>query len=144
MDRQPRIMHHREGRLQAECVLWYRNFWYRNPQHLWATFNEGRDVNTKHSLGLTPYVSDLLYFESWGRGLIGIEIKFPGETHEVRRVVGQAKWLLSVPSKGWFCDSFEMFQGIVRGGEGIDPQKVLDHCLSVKTKTIVWDNEKFQ
>lgn len=135
---------HREGRLQAECVIWYRNVWYKNPKHLWATFNEGKDVNTRNSLGLTPYVSDLLYYEPRGRGLIGIEMKFPGETHEVRRIIGQAKWLYEVTSVGWFCDSLEMFQEIIKGGEGIDPLAVLDYCCGLKTRGMVWNRDKFK
>ena len=59
MDQQPKARMHLEGRLQAECVLWYRNEWYQHPRNLWATFNEGKDVSSKLSLGLTPFVSDL-------------------------------------------------------------------------------------
>lgn len=144
MDRQPRSINHKEGRLQAQCVIWYRNEWYRNPRNLWATFNEGRDVNTKLSLGLTPFVSDLLYFESWGRGLIGIEMKFPGESHEVSRLVGQAKWLIEVTSEGYFCDSLEMFQDIIKGGKGVSPLAVLNYCNALSTKTLTWNSELFK
>lgn len=143
MDQQPKARMHLEGRLQAECVLWYRNEWYRHPRNLWATFNEGKDVSSKLSLGLTPFVSDLLYFEPWGRGLVGIEMKYPGESHEVRRIMGQAMWLIDVASEGWFCDSLEMFQRIIRGGGGIDPHTVLTYCQGLKTKTLVWDANNF-
>ena len=143
MNNTPRLIHHREGCLQAECVTWYRNIWYQKPQNLWATFNEGRDVNTKQSLGLTPYVSDLLFF-THDRGLVAIEMKFPGETHEVRRIVGQAKWMIEVASSGYFCDSLEMFQEIIRGGTGIEPESVLEYCLRLGSqKSMTWDSSKF-
>ena len=142
--KKPREVHHREGRLQAECVLWYRNIWYKNPKHLWATFNEGKNVNTKFSLGLIPGVSDLLYYEPTGRGLVGIEMKFPGETHEVRRIKTQAQWLIDVCSVGYFCDSLEMFQSIITGGDGIDPSLVLSFCSSLKTASLIWNNERFE
>jgi hypothetical protein len=53
-------MAHRESRLQYEAVRWYRNFSGYPQDNLWAVFNEGRDVNTKLSLGLRAGVSDLL------------------------------------------------------------------------------------
>ena len=144
-NKQPRSINRLEGRLQAECVIWYRNVWYKNPKHLWATFNEGKDVTTKMSLGLTPYVSDLLYYEHPGRGLIGIEMKYPGETHEVSRILGQAKWILEVCSQGGFCDSLELFQKIIRGeSNGIDPKRVIQHCSLIKTKSIVWSKSLFE
>lgn len=144
MEKKPRVINHREARLQSECVIWYRNEWYRNPRNLWATFNEGRDVNTKFSLGLTPYVPDLLYFEPWGRGLVGIEMKFPGEVHEVSRLIGQAKWMLEVSSVGYFCDSLEMFKTIIEGGRGILPLQVLDYCNKLTSKSLTWNNELFK
>ena len=137
-----------EGKLQANMVLWYRNDWYKLPKNLWATFNEGQNANMKQSLGLIPGVSDLLYLEprgiGHGRGLMGIEVKYPGERHKVAHVIRQAKWILEVPGIGGFCDSLEMFREIIRGDHnGIDPRSVILYLEKLKTTEFVWDSSKF-
>lgn len=133
-----------ESQLQAQCVLWYHNEHYQNPRNLWATFNEGRDVNTKRTMGLLEGVSDLLYFCPI-YGLTAIEMKFEGKSHETKRLISQAEWILEVPKRGGFCDSLEMFQQIIRGkSQGIDPQAVINYCKQQKTKTITWKNERFK
>ena len=138
---------HQEGRLQAQCVIWYRNLHCSRPalfKHLWATFNEGKNINTKLSLGLMPYVSDLLYLRPETKELVGIEIKFPGCEHEVKRVIGQARWIIDVPGAGGFCDSLELFMKIIRGeSEGIDPKKVISHCEKLKSSRFIWDSKLF-
>ena len=140
------LQNKREAKLQVECVLWYRNIWYKNYRCLWATFNEGRDVNTKDSMGLNAGASDLMYKEKTGRmrGLIPLELKFEGETHEVARVKKQAEFIIDVGDCGGFVDSFEQFQRII-GGEDcwIDPQKVLDYCNKTKFKTLTWNRNLF-
>lgn len=133
-----------EGRLQAECVKWYRNEWYQDIHFLWATFNEGANTGAKNSLGMTVGVSDLLKYEPKGRGLIGIEMKYPGESHTVSRVTNQAKWILEVCDCGGFCDDFEQFKSIIQGRPvWIDPRKVLAYLEKVKTGSFVWDRNKF-
>jgi hypothetical protein len=134
-----------EAKLQAECVFWYRNVWYKNFRHLWATFNEGQDVNTKESMGLMPGASDLIYKETPGRGLIPLELKFPGEDHEVSRIIRQAEFIMDVGDYGGFVDNLEQFQRIIQGENcWIDPVKVLKYCKSIKNKTLTWNKNLFE
>ena len=143
-DKQPKIIYHKEARLQAQCVLWYRNEWYSHPRSLWATFNEGQNVNAKNSSGLIPGVSDLLYHESWNRGLIGLEMKFPGERHETARLISQATWIIEICNCGGFVDDFDIFKNIIKGENcWINPVKVLQYCQSIKSKTIEWNRDLF-
>lgn len=131
-----------EAKLQSECVLWYKNNHVNSRRELWATFNEGKDVNSKLSMGMTVGVPDLMHFGE--SGLTGIEMKYPGTGHNVKHLINQAEWLINVPSRGWFCDNLEEFKCIIGGGRGIDPVKVLKYCKSVKTKSIVWKREFFE
>jgi len=133
-----------EAKLQAECHIWYVNEFRGKPLNLWSTFNEGKNVAQKRSMGMVPGVSDMLYYESWGRGLIGLEFKYPGTQHNVNHLMTQAKWILQVCDCGGFIDSFADFKAIIKGDNcRIDPQKVIDYCKSVKTGSIVWDPSKF-
>jgi hypothetical protein len=134
----------KEARLQAECVRWYRNDWFKNPKMLFAVFNEGLNVSGKISMGLVPGVSDLLYYEKDGRKLIGIELKFPGESHDIQHVIRQCKFIIDVCDSGGFCDNLEQFKQLIQGGSTLyDPQKVLAYLESLKTKSFVWNSEKF-
>ena len=91
-----------------------------------------------------PGVSDLLYYESWDRGLIAIEMKYPGERHEVSRLISQASWIIDVCKCAGFVDDLGMFKNIIKGDNcWIDPVKVLHYCQSVKSKTIEWDRNLF-
>jgi len=143
--KRPRPPSHRyEAKLQVECVLWYRNIWYKDFRRLWATFNEGQDVNTKDSMGLMPGASDLIYKEKPGRGLIPLELKFPGETHEVARIKKQAEFIIDVGDCGGFVDNLEQFQRIIQGEDcWIDPVRVLEYCKKTKFKTLIWNKDLF-
>lgn len=132
----------KEGRMQYECVKWYRNEWCKNPKRLWATFNEGRDVATKISMGLLPGVSDLILKDY--RGMGGLEAKYPGETHTVDHLITQAKWIIETCDFGGFFDTTEQFKAIVQGKSAwYDPKVVLRYLESLKVKSIVWDGSKF-
>jgi len=134
----------KEARLQAECVIWYRNEWYQNLKNLWATFNEGLNSNGKISMGMVPGVPDLFLYEPKKRGLVGIEMKYIGEKHEVLHVVRQANFILDVCDAGGFCDSKNQFMQIIQGQfEWYDPRKVLVYLATLKTKSFVWDSSKF-
>lgn len=134
-----RIILQEEGRLQAECVKWYRNEWCKNPKNLFSVFNEGLNMSTKLSLGMVGGVSDLIYYEPNSRKLIGIEMKFKGKFHDVKHLIRQSEWMIDVCDQGWFCDSLEMFKGIIDGtGVGIDPEKILKDLKNTKSKTIIW------
>ena len=133
----------KEARLQAEAVKWYRNIHYQNPKCLWSVSNEGKNVSGKISLGMLGGVSDLLLYEKNGRGLIGIEMKHPGESHNVAHVQRQARWILDV-CNGGFCDNLFQFQRIIQGEDcWYDPIKVLAYLKTLKTKSFTWDSTKF-
>lgn len=136
-----------EGQLQAACVQYIKNYHPHLRRNLFATFQETDNKlqgGLRLSLGLTRGVSDILFCDSEKR-LWGLELKLPTTPHSVNHLQEQAEWLINVPCKGYFCDNFEMFCGIVlRGEAGIDPKKVLAYLETVKTKTIVWNNKKFK
>ena len=133
----------KEARLQSEMVKWYRNVWYKNPKMLFAVFNEGINVSGKISMGLVPGVSDLLYYEKDGRKLLGLEVKHPGESHDVAHVSRQLKFIIDVCDGGGIVDSLIQFQRIIQGENcWHDPQKVLTYLSTLKTKSFVWDSSK--
>lgn len=135
-----------EGQLQAACIQYIKNYHPHLRQNLFATFQETDNKlqgGLRLSLGLTRGVGDILFCDEQKR-LWSIEMKLPVTSHSVNHLREQAEWGLQVPYRGYFCDSFEMFCGIVlRGENGIDPRKVLAHLDTVKTKSIVWNREKF-
>ena len=132
----------KEGRLQYTCAKWYRCESRLPQDNLWATFNEGRDVNTRLSMGMRAGASDLLLKD--GRGLIGIEMKYPGETHLVTHLIRQAEWLINVCDGGGFCDNLEQFQYICNGANvWYDPKVVLAYLRGIKNKYFIWDGTKF-
>jgi hypothetical protein len=125
-------------------VKWYRNEWYKNPKSLWATFNEGQNVSGKISIGLQGGVSDLLLYERNGRGLIGIEMKYPGESHNVLHVIRQAQWILDVCDCGGFVDTRNSFIEIIKGNDSwIDPKNLLIYLEKLRTKTFIWNSSIF-
>lgn len=136
-------MAQKEGRLQYECIRWYRNESGYPQDNLWAVFNEGRDVNTKLSLGLRAGVSDLLLKDH--RGLVGIEMKYPGETHLVTHLIRQAEWMQNVCDRGGFCDNFEQFKKICAGESAwYDPGIALYYLRRMKIKSLTWDGSLFE
>ena len=127
--------------LQAKCVIEFSRRFPEQRGKLIGYFAETKNPvegALKLSLGLVRGVSDLLYFPQKGV-FVAIEMKAKGTSHNVRHLVEQAYWLLSVPTKGWFCDTEEMFFDIVGGGAGIDPAIILERLLKIKTKTVSWD-----
>lgn len=130
--------------LQSKCVLKFKNAFPDFSDYFWATFNEGKNASQKLSCGMTPGVSDLIYFEKGLRGLIGIELKWEGTRHKVSHLIRQANWLRKVPNLGCFCDSIDMFWDIVtNNGRGIDPDKVLIFLSKEKKSSIIWNRELF-
>lgn len=133
-------MDSKEARLQAECVKWYRNEWRKNQNHLWSTNNEGRDINTKISMGMLPGVSDLLLKDH--RGLIGLEAKYKGCRHDRLHVIRQATWILDACDSGGFFDNLQQFQKIVKGKDVFYPASdILRYLIYIQTKTFIWDYE---
>lgn len=133
----------KEGRMQAECMRWFRNE-YSGCGYIWGTFNEGLDVQTKISLGLLPGVSDLLGYKLPRPGLTGLEAKFPGESHNVKHVLRQAHFILDVCDTGWFFDNVAQFQSIVLGtGKGYEPSRVVEVLNRLKTASFVWNGNMF-
>jgi len=134
-----------EAKLQTECNLWYLNEWRIKPKNLWTTFNEGKNVGQRLSMGMVAGVSDRLYYESWNRGLIGLEFKFPNTKHDVNHLITQALWISDVCDTGGFVDNLAQFQRIIRGENcWYSPEKVIEYCRSVKTGSIVWKSELFR
>lgn len=129
-----------EHKLQAECVRYFSETYPERRGELFATFQETKSQGqggVMLSLGLVSGVSDLLFVQDGF--LIGIEMKYPETSHNTEHLIKQAKWLLKVPKRGYFCDSLDMFKEIIAGGEGIDPKSVLEYCKKVKTKSITWN-----
>lgn len=129
-----------EAKLQASIVI---DFSQQRPDErgrligYFANTESMQDGAIKNSLGLVKSVSDLFYFTALGH-VIGIEIKAIGEYHDVEHLRAQAKWLLNIPYKGFFCDSLEVFWRIINGGEGISPAEVLSRLDGVKTSSVKW------
>ena len=137
-------MSYSESNLQASCVIQFSQKYPDQKGNLigyFATSESQVQTSQKLSLGLVKNCSDLLYIKNGE--LIGIELKLPESRHDRLHLIGQASWLLKTPKIGWFCDSLEMFWEVVDGGVGINPQKVLDNCLKIKTKTVSWNEIKF-
>ena len=136
-------MAHKESRLQYECVRWFRNeSGIKFQDNLWSVSNEGRDVNTKMSLGMRPGASDLMWKDH--RGLIPIEMKYPGETHTYEHLVRQAEWIINVGDGGGFCDNLDQFKAIISGQPAwYDPRVVLEYLHRLRNKYVVWDGHKF-
>jgi len=133
-----------EAKLQTECNLWYINEWRQHPKNLWTTFNEGKNVSQRLSMGMVSGVSDRLYYESWGRGLIGLEFKYPGTKHDVQHVIRQCEWILEVCDGGGFIDDRSQFINIITGHNSWhDPSRVLLYLSKIKTSSFIWDGSKF-
>lgn len=131
-----------EHKLQSECVIEFSRRYPEQRGRLIGYFAETKNPiegALKLSLGLVKGVSDILYFPLEG-DLLGIEMKAKGTSHNVRHLIEQCEWLLSVPTHGCFCDSFELFFDIVEGrSTGISARVILERLKKVKTKTVKWD-----
>lgn len=129
-----------EHLLQSKMVL---DFAQKRPLergNLFATFSETtsqREGAVMTSLGLIRGLSDLMYVSNGE--LIGIECKAPESSHLCAHILEQCNWLLTVPKRGYFCDSIDMFWDIISGGAGISPKKVIENLKNVKSKTVLWD-----
>ena len=121
-----------EDLLQYRCVMRYNELFSDN--RLWAVVNE--NVPNSTSKGVVRGVSDLNWCPD-GR-LIGIELKHPDKYHDTKHLVEQAEWLRDVPDKGWFCNSLEMFERILNGGEGISPTDVINRCRGRRSLRFDW------
>ena len=138
-------MAQKEHQLQAKCVKSYREYMANNGRikeihRVFAYFAETENAiqgGVMLSLGLAKGASDLFYIDDEKR-FIGIEMKEPNSSHRVDHLRRQAMWLQTIPYKGFFCDSEEMFWDIINGKDGLDPQFILDNLKDVKTKTILW------
>ena len=133
-----------EHKLQHQCVKGFSQKYPNLNGHLFAYFAETEsklDGGVKVGLGLVRGVSDLLYVKDGF--LIGIEMKEPDTSHSVQHLREQADWLISVPFKGFFCDSIEMFWRIIETGTGgIDPRRVLENLKDVKSGSTSWEKAK--
>lgn len=138
-------MNREEARLQARMVIEFSQERPHDKGRLIGYFAETENKiegATKLSLGLVKGCSDLLYIPADTCMLIGIEVKAPGSRHKVQHLKEQCHWLIKVPYKGYFCDTIEMFWDIIGGGRGIDPNRVFDYLLTVKTESVAWDDVK--
>lgn len=139
-----------EAKLQADCIIWFKNNHVELSQRMWATMNEGRDVTLKLAMGMTPGVSDILYYGEDDH-LYGFELKLPGAVHSINHLKKQAKWMVDVlGDRGFFVDSFEAFKKACGGcgqdsdtSECIPAKVVYDFCCKCKQKTITWRHDGF-
>lgn len=133
-----------EHKLQSALVKYFNHNYPSRTGELFATFQETKSKGqggVMLSLGLIAGVADLLLCDNGV--LVGIEVKAPNSSHNIEHLIRQAKWLLKVPKRGYFCDSLDVFVDILEGRDGIDPQIVLDHCLACKKKSLTWCRELF-
>jgi hypothetical protein len=128
-----------EHLLQSKIVL---DFSQKRPNErgkLFATFSEtknGTEGAIMTALGLVRGLSDLMYVDNGE--LVGIECKAPISSHLCSHILEQCNWLLTVPKRGYFCDSVEMFWSIINGGVGICPKKVIENIKNSKSKSLMW------
>ncbi|MEG1289535.1 MAG: hypothetical protein RRY36_05210 [Bacteroidaceae bacterium] len=131
-----------EAVLQSQMVLWFKNTYPDIADCLFSVSNEGIAAASKIAMGMTPGVSDLLYYDRIRGGLYGFEIKFKGKTHSLTHLVRQANWMLKVlgPGRGRFIDSLEDFKIAISGGKaGILAEDALQIFNKNKSKSIRWD-----
>lgn len=132
--KQKRKINQKELKLQAEMVLKFSQEYPKRRGDLFATFQTTSSViqgSNMLSAGLVAGVSDLIYIDSYGQ-LVGIEVKFPGEYHNLIHILEQCRFLTENAHHGWFCASLEQFDEIIRtDGKwgGIDPCDVVDWCF---------------
>jgi len=134
-----------EDKLQCEMVVEYRN---RFPEERGRLIgNDSSTMSAQHaeaksSRGLVRGVSDLFFFHR-DRYLVAMEVKYPNTYHDREHLIEQAEWILKFPKVGWFIDSMEMFWDIVlNDGVGIDPKRILENCLKLKTVSVSWEEAK--
>lgn len=139
-DKKRRPSRNEEAKLQASIVI---DFSQQRPHErgrligYFANTDSKQDGGIKNSLGLVKSVSDLFYVTKDGY-FIGIELKAIGEYHNKQHLIDQANWLSSVPKVGYFCDSIDTFWRIINGGEGINPQLVINYCATKNTESVKW------
>ena len=132
-----------EAKLQSEIVRAYSVKYPNKRGTLFGTFQEVSSQvqgSQRLSLGLVAGVSDLLYVDEHGR-LWGLEVKARGTIHKVSHLIKQAEWLSSIPYRGFFVDSVDMFWEVIETGEGgICPQRLLQKLKNIKGSSFLWDN----
>ena len=132
---QKRTRNQKELKLQAQMVLKFSQEYPERRGDLFATFqntNSAIQGSNMLSAGLVAGVSDLIYIDSYGH-LIGIEVKFPGEYHNLIHILDQCRFLIQNAHNGWFCNSLESFCSIVELdgiSGGIHPEMVQAWCVN--------------
>lgn len=131
-----------EHSLQSKCVISFSQKYPEQRGRLIGYFAETESPiqgALKNSLGLVRGVSDLIYFHPNGN-TIGIEMKAPGSSHKASHLKEQAKWLMTIPIYGWFCDSEKMFWDIINYNRGgYPPEVVLEMLKDFNSMNISWD-----
>ena len=132
-----------ESILQSRIVIKFSQYYQGEHGYLIGYMANSDNVvkgMINNSLGLAKNASDLFWVKNGE--LVGVELKATGSRHNRLHLCGQAQWLLTVPKVGYFCDNEEMFFAIISGGVGINPAKVLENCLKLKTATVAWEEAK--
>ena len=132
-----------EAILQSRIVIKFTQYYQGEHGYLIGYMANADNVvkgMINNSLGLAKNASDLFWVK--GGELVGVELKIIGSRHNRLHLIGQADWLLKVPKAGYFCDSEEMFFSIINGAKGIDPYRIRENCLQLKTATVSWEEAK--
>ena len=89
-----------EDKLQSEIVL---DFSQKRPEEkglFWSTRNQtfsARDGQKQKGMGMTPGVSDLIYFSD---GFMGFEVKVKGTKHKRGHIIQQLNWGKKITESG--------------------------------------------
>jgi len=129
-----------EAVLQSKIVIKFSQYYQGEHGYLIGYMAKADNVvrgMINNSLGLAKNASDLFWIKNGE--LTGIELKVAGSRHNRIHIIGQADWLLKIPKAGYFCDSEEMFFSIINGSRGIDPERVRENCMKLKTVSVSWD-----
>ena len=109
-----------EGRIQADCVIWFNNEFPQFRKCLFHVSNENDRTDSniiqgaiRKSLGVVSGVADLLFLVARG-GYHGLCIEMKDEKGQQR--MSQAEWQRIVEEQGYryeLCRSLEQFKEII-------------------------------
>jgi len=127
-------MSQKEAKLQSQMAVEHSQQRPEENGLLWATLNRTlsiRDGQKQKAMGLKRGVSDLIYYK-FGI-LYGIEVKFPGNKHDLDHIKQQYEWGLSIAKHGghyFIVTTLEAFWAVINGE--VDQVRGLYHLADIK------------